>query len=70
MNHAHCPLRPSDRHVSLDQTEGQCRDKHSCSDEACPWKAIRPPPLQPRAGDDGRRIGQSFAKQTSAVNQF
>jgi hypothetical protein len=34
MNHAYCPTQS--RHVSLDQTEGQCRDRHSCSDAACP----------------------------------
>lgn len=34
MNHAYCPTQS--RHVSLDHTEGQCRDRHSCSDAACP----------------------------------
>ncbi len=24
------------RHVPLDQTEGQCRERHNCSDAACP----------------------------------
>ncbi len=36
-SHAHCPRQ--DRYVSLEQTEGQCRDRHSCSDEACPLEA-------------------------------
>ena len=34
MTHAHCPTQS--RHVSLDQTEGQCRGRHNCSDAACP----------------------------------
>jgi hypothetical protein len=32
--HAHCSTQ--NRAVSLEQTEGQCRDRHSCSDDACP----------------------------------
>lgn len=34
MTHAHCPTK--DRFVSLEQTEGQCRDRNQCSDDACP----------------------------------
>ena len=34
MSHAYCPTQT--RHVSLDQTEGQCRERHSCSGDACP----------------------------------
>lgn len=34
MTHAHCPTK--DRFVSLEQTEGQCRDRHQCNDDACP----------------------------------
>jgi hypothetical protein len=33
-SHAFCGTHAC--HVSLDQTEGQCRDQHSCNDEACP----------------------------------
>jgi hypothetical protein len=34
MPHAYCPTHQT--HVDLDQTEGQCRDRHNCNDEACP----------------------------------
>jgi len=34
MTHAFCPTKS--RPVSVDQTEGQCRDQHRCGDEACP----------------------------------
>ena len=59
--YARCETR--DSFVSLKQTEGQCRDKHNCSDEACP--------LESKFGQErfGRAlslmaasIGQSFAK--------
>ena len=33
-SHAYCERQT--RHVALDQTEGQCRETHACSDEACP----------------------------------
>ncbi len=33
-SYAHCSRQA--RSVSLEQTEGQCRDQHNCSDEACP----------------------------------
>lgn len=32
--YAHCERQ--DCYVSLEQTEGQCRDKHNCDDTACP----------------------------------
>ena len=32
--YARCETRGC--HVSLEQTEGQCRDRHNCSDDACP----------------------------------
>jgi hypothetical protein len=32
--HAYCETR--DQFVSLEQTEGQCRGRHNCSDGACP----------------------------------
>lgn len=62
--YARCETR--DRFVSLEQTEGQCRDKHNCSDEACP--------LENKFGQErfGRAlsmmaasIGQAFAKPVS-----
>ena len=27
------------RNVSLEQTEGQCRERHNCADGACPLEA-------------------------------
>ena len=33
-SHAYCERQSC--HVPIDQTEGQCRDHHACSDEACP----------------------------------
>jgi hypothetical protein len=36
-SHAHCERQQ--RHVSLNQTEGQCRDAHNCSDERCPLES-------------------------------
>ena len=32
--HAFCPTHSVQ--VNLDQTEGQCREAHNCSDAACP----------------------------------
>lgn len=32
--YAHCDRKNG--HVSLEQTEGQCRDKQNCDDAACP----------------------------------
>jgi hypothetical protein len=32
--HAYCETHSC--HVPLNRTEGQCRDEHRCSDEACP----------------------------------
>jgi hypothetical protein len=32
--YAHCERQ--DCYVSLEQTEGQCRDRHKCSDSDCP----------------------------------
>ena len=37
MNHAHCPTQS--RAVSLDQTEGQCRERHNCADGPCPLES-------------------------------
>lgn len=34
MTHAYCPTHNT--HVNLDQTEGQCRERHNCNDDACP----------------------------------
>lgn len=28
-----------DQFVSVEQTEGQCRDRHQCNDEACPLES-------------------------------
>ena len=59
--YARCETR--DRYVSLEQTEGQCRDKHNCNDDACP--------LESKFGKErfskalslmAASIGQSFAK--------
>jgi hypothetical protein len=36
INPAHAYCERQDRYVSLEQTEGQCRDRHNCSDAACP----------------------------------
>jgi hypothetical protein len=36
INPAHARCSKRDAFVSLEQTEGQCRDKHYCNDEACP----------------------------------
>ena len=36
INPAHARCSKRDTFVSLEQTEGQCRDKHYCSDDACP----------------------------------
>ena len=33
----YCPS--TERNVSLEQTEGQCRERHSCADGACPLEA-------------------------------
>ena len=33
-SHAFCTTQSC--YVPLNQTEGQCRDRHNCSDEACP----------------------------------
>lgn len=33
----YCPN--AKRNVSLEQTEGQCRERHSCADGACPLEA-------------------------------
>ncbi|MFN4141516.1 hypothetical protein [Aestuariivirga sp.] len=33
-SHAYCTRQSC--YVRLDQTEGQCRDDHNCSDAACP----------------------------------
>jgi len=32
--HAHCATQNC--YVSMNQTEGQCRDQHRCDDESCP----------------------------------
>jgi hypothetical protein len=32
--YGHCERRNC--YVSLEQTEGRCRDRHNCSDEECP----------------------------------
>ncbi len=36
VNPAHAYCESKDCFVSLEQTEGQCRDRHRCSDAACP----------------------------------
>ncbi len=33
----YCPN--AERNVSLEQTEGQCRERHNCADGACPLEA-------------------------------
>ena len=33
-SHAYCTTHSC--YVPLNQTEGQCREQHSCSDDACP----------------------------------
>lgn len=35
--YAHCSRK--DRYVSLEQTEGRCRERHNCNDDACPLEA-------------------------------
>jgi hypothetical protein len=36
INPAHAYCERQDCYVSLEQTEGQCRERHGCSDAACP----------------------------------
>jgi hypothetical protein len=56
-SHAHCPTRG--HAVSLDQTEGQCRDKHNCSDEACP--------LEHQFGQE--RFAKSLSMMAASIGQ-
>ncbi len=61
--YARCETR--DRTVSLDQTEGQCRDKHNCSDEACPLeKKFGHQRFANALNHMAASIGQSFVRTT------
>lgn len=55
--HAFCARQ--DRHVSLDQTEGECREQHRCSDEACP--------LESKFGAD--RFARSLELMAASIGQ-
>jgi hypothetical protein len=64
VNPAHCYCKKADRYVSLEQTEGECRDANKCEDNA-------PCPLEGEFGQDrfrraletlGVMIGQGWAK--------
>lgn len=56
-SHAYCSRQS--RHVSLDQAEGECRDQHSCSDEACP--------LENKFGAD--RFARSVELMAASIGQ-
>jgi hypothetical protein len=65
INPAYARCNKKNCYVSLEQTEGQCREKHACSDDACP--------LESELGQNrfstalnmlAANIGQSFAKPT------
>ena len=60
-SHAHCATHNS--WVSLNQTEGQCRDGHNCTDEACPLEKELGRPRFGRALDMmAASIGQVVGK--------
>jgi hypothetical protein len=47
------------RSVSLEQTEGQCRDRNNCSDDACPL-----------AGEFGKdRFGHTLSMLAASIGQ-
>lgn len=59
--YAHCSTK--DSFVSLEQTEGQCRDRHQCSDDACPLEKELGQNRFARALNMlAANIGQGFAK--------
>lgn len=39
INPAYAYCKNQDWYVSLEQTEGECRDRHNCGDAACPLEA-------------------------------
>ena len=39
----------AERNVSLEQTEGQCRERHNCGDGVCPLEAELTPARFPNA---------------------
>lgn len=62
-NFAHCEKQ--DCAVSLDQTEGQCRDCHNCNDGPCPLEKQFGPNRFSRALNMlASGIGQSFTLNT------
>ena len=56
-SYAHCSRQA--RTVSLEQTEGQCRDQHNCSDEACP--------LEKEFGQN--RFGHALSMLAASIGQ-
>lgn len=55
--HAHCATHNC--YVSMNQTEGQCRDQHHCDDESCPL-----------AKEFGRpRFGRALDLMASGITQ-
>lgn len=56
-SHAHCPTHNC--WVPLNQTEGQCRDDHHCTDEVCP--------LEKELGRP--RFGRALEMMASSIGQ-
>jgi hypothetical protein len=56
-SHAFCDRQH--RHVSVEQTEGQCRDAHNCSDDICPLER----------NFNGDRFSQTLSLLAASIGQ-